>query len=73
MFVVYGLVAVSYIFGIVSVLMAVVQFFLLCTVACVTASPLCVWIVSALLLVLFKLSPTVMLMVCEKFSFVAFS
>jgi len=63
-FAVYGLVSVSNVIGMHSVLMAVIHTVALYTVACFTASPLCVWIISILFLLSFNILFTQALMVC---------
>jgi len=63
-FALYGLIAVTNIIGVHSVLMSVVHTILLCTVACFTASPLCVWIISVSFLLAFNVTFTQELMVC---------
>jgi len=67
-FAVYGLVAVSNVIGITSILLSIVHTIVLCTVACFTASPLAVWIISVLFLLSFNLSFTRDLMVGDIFA-----
>jgi len=64
-FAVYGLVAISNVIGVRSVLMVIAHTTVLCTVACFTASPLFVWIISILFLLSFNISSTQTLMVSD--------
>ena len=67
-FAVYGLIAVGNVIGIRPVLMMLTHTAVLFTVACITASPLYVWIISIVFLHSFNVSFTRALLVCEIFS-----
>jgi len=66
-FAAYSLTAVTNIIGMRAVLTSLGHMTLLCSAACFTASPLCVWIISALFLLSFQIFSTQNLMVCEIF------
>ena len=64
----YDLLAVTNLIGIESILMSIVHTLLVCSIACFTASPLAVWIISVLFLLSFNLTFTRDLLVCDIFA-----